>query len=171
VAIFDLFSKRNKPAPDVFLYHELPSKLRAQVVHILRDTISGVDSDQFWQWLGRTIAYEHGLLDIPETPSRYPYNFRDWKIDCLNYFLQASTEHALDVVQLCFQFIANAVDSTDYTLVRVIDNKKAVEALSDLNVKLRENACGYQFETSPRRQDNSSRRLDKDGNTRSACVA
>jgi hypothetical protein len=36
MGILDIFSKRSKPMPDVYVYDVLPNALRAQIVYIMR---------------------------------------------------------------------------------------------------------------------------------------
>ena len=65
--IFDLFSTRNKPLPEVFSYDALPDKLRVQVAHILRQSLGeffylGQLADQIdgWRYISEAIAAAHG---------------------------------------------------------------------------------------------------------------
>src|SRR5689334_21098032 len=102
----DVFSKRNKVLPDVFVY-ELPPKVRAQIVHILENAIGpyfNAGTQDVWASIAKMIAAEHGLLHLPETPGgrHSRYDGPDFYTDCLNYVLQADSELALDLVELAF---------------------------------------------------------------------
>lgn len=105
MGIIDVFSKRNKKLPDVYTYDKLPPKLRYQIVHIFEDAVGPhLDNGHGWQWVAKTIAHEHGILDIPETPTRFRQG-RDYYTDCLNYVLGAEPELALDMVELVMRIV------------------------------------------------------------------
>src|SRR5688572_8552153 len=111
MSVLDVFSKRGKPPADVYVYDQLPPKLRAQLVHLLRDlsdpNIIGIE--QVWMSIAKSIAREHGLLDLPETPS-HRFEGRDYGVDCLNYVFKAEAGHALDLVELVFRFMQTTDD-------------------------------------------------------------
>ena len=144
MGIMDVFSKRNKKLPDVYTYDALPPKLRAQVVHILEEALGPhFDNGRGWAWIAKSIAHEHGLLDIPETRGPVRNRQRDWFTDCLNYVLGAETDHALDMVELGMRVIDQLRDNHFH---RSMVQMSADDAISDLNHRFRENGCGYQYE-------------------------
>ena len=146
MGITDLFSSRKKKLPDVFVYDELPRPLRAQMVHILEAALgpsfllSSMESG--WHWIAKTVAHEAGILDIPETPTRFRRGDRDWFSDCLNYVLEAEPDHALDVVELGMRIVDRFLrnDPGHQQL-----HMRADDAIADLNDRFRMNGCGYQY--------------------------
>jgi hypothetical protein len=143
MGIVDLFSKRNKKLPDVYTYDELPAKLRAQIVHVFEEALGpDLDNGRGWPWIAKTIAHEHGILDIPETPTRVRRG-RDHFTDCLNYVLQAECELALDMVELATRLIDTLRENHYH---RSMVQMSADDAIEDLNHRFRENGCGYQYD-------------------------
>ena len=72
MAIFDLFSKRQKRArgemPDVYVYDNLPRPLRVQIVHIVRDTLRNLYGE-YWEneayiFVNQTLLKEYGLFEL-----------------------------------------------------------------------------------------------------------
>lgn len=146
MAIVDLFSKRQlrlrSDMPDVYVYDELPRRLRAQIVHIIQDAF-GSDSyssnhaSAAYSHINNILCREHGVFTL--TPKNEPHDAA-----VLNFFLcQDSVEMALDVVELSFGLID--------TYVRRIHTTNATinpdNAISDLNGRFKEAGVGYQFES------------------------
>jgi hypothetical protein len=144
MGIIDVFSKRNKKLPDVYTYDELPSTMRAQIVHIFEDAAGdSLQHGRGWQWIAKTIAHEHGILDIPESPGSGFRRARDYYTDCLNYVLQVDTELALDMVEVVMRIVEGLRhDHYHQHIVRM----SAEDAIADLNHRFRENGCGYQYD-------------------------
>lgn len=150
MAIRDIFSKRGKPLPDVYQYTDLPAKLRAQIVHLLEGAIDeryGCEYSSFgpgesiWHEIERTVAAEHGVLNLP----RGKFGTDEPYTACLNYVLQAPTEETLDLVEICFRVIDGGVRrdvSRNTVRPRIVPDV----AIAHLNVRFRENAVGYQYE-------------------------
>lgn len=145
MGVMDVFSKRGKAAPDVYVYDTLPKKLRVQIVHIFEDalgdaldiSIGGVS----WEYLARAIAREHGLLSIPlGAPTRY--GERVHRKDCLAYVLNAETALALDMVEVCCRLLDRSMRSSDHYLQM---HPPVDEPLGELNARFLENGCGYQY--------------------------
>lgn len=107
MGIFDLFSKRQKRArgevPDVYVYDNLPHKLRVQIIFIIKDAF-GIDTydrhaAKAYEFVNQTLCREFGvfqLIDNPESEQHAIFNF---------FLQETSVEHALDVIELCFRFI------------------------------------------------------------------
>jgi hypothetical protein len=68
VGVLDLFSKRQRQqrgeVPDVYTYAELPSKLRVQVVHILRDALPMEHAQGWYREAHDMIAREVGAFSL-----------------------------------------------------------------------------------------------------------
>jgi hypothetical protein len=146
--ILDLFSKRNKPLPDVFTYDTLPEKLRVQVAHILRQSLGEIfylGSVEGWHSVSMQIAAEHGLIELPDVVHRRN-RAPDHYVACMNYILRADPEKALDMIEFSFCHIWNAT-TDDYFARQVgLDRAGALHAIAELNVRFRENGVGFQFE-------------------------
>jgi len=151
MGVSDLFSKRQKRArgeiPDVYLYDELPSTLRVQIVHIVRDAF-GTDSygstrsEDAYGYINNTLCREYGVFKLIE----YANSNSD---AVLKFFLQEQqVERALDVIELCFQlidgYIASDINNYKHFTVRKIEPEAA---LSELNERFKERGVGYQFES------------------------
>jgi hypothetical protein len=149
--ILDVFSKRNKPLPDVFTYDTLPTKLRVQIAHILREAIGpgfqfgGQPGGNGWHFISQAIAAEHGLLELPDIERRR-YDGPDYYIGCMNYILNAAPEHALDMIEFSFRFVLAAVRNSDFAMRACLSSTRPQTAIEDLNFRFRENGVGFQFE-------------------------
>ncbi|WCL50691.1 STM4504/CBY_0614 family protein [Leptospira sp. GIMC2001] len=151
--IFDLFSKKQKRLRgenlDVFRYKDIPTKLRIQIVHIIRETI-GVKNTyygsqdlayQAYENIQNTLCREYGkffLIERNYTP----------ELDVLNFFLQTEDfEQAIDVIDLTFKCIERVIAGENYqNYTKYINVKlKPEEAIKELNIRLKEHAIGYQF--------------------------
>ena len=58
MGVIDVFSKRNKPLPDVFRYDALPEALRVQLVHVLKEDCF-LGHPEVWAFISKGIAKEH----------------------------------------------------------------------------------------------------------------
>jgi hypothetical protein len=127
--------------PDVYQFDSLPGPFRVQVVHILREGIGSGGNDYYetsvpprWRQFHNLVARELGLLELTKD--------RTYEAKCLNWFLgQASTDDALGMIELAFQWIDGVVRNWD-------DNKRrhesirisAADAVEELNARFREHA-------------------------------
>jgi hypothetical protein len=146
VGILDVFSKRNTPPPDVYSYDELPNKLRVQIVHLLegamgREWSPGNFDGDGWAVLAKSIAREHGLLEIPSTRSRY--SGANHFTDCMNYILQADAPLALDLVEVAIRVLDQKLRDNPY---HQREHGSVDGALAELNHRFRENGVGFQYE-------------------------
>jgi len=145
VAIFDLFSKRQKELrgdiPDVYTYDKLPYALRVQIVHIWRDTLG--DEEQYcdrlcggkvieaYQSIVNILCREYGLFQLPTAEK---YDERMYMTELCNYLLQEEeVDKQLDVVELSFR----CIDKSPYY--------HADSAISELNIRFKEHGIGFQF--------------------------
>lgn len=142
MGILDIFSKRNKPAPDVFVYDKLPEKLRVQIGHLFVDAIG--ESWGGWENLARSIACEHGLRVLPTQQAHDFYGAHDYCDDCVVYVLTARAEHALDLIEVAFRVLDDHLrKDRHHWLRRSVD---ADGAIRELNHRFRENGVGYAYE-------------------------
>jgi hypothetical protein len=156
VAIVDLFSKREKRKrmqgqEDVYQYDTLPEAFRVQVMHLWHDALGGWrESDMYlgpgvhhapnewWQQLYKVYIREKGLVALVARRSDPCAQFRE-------YFAQAPTEDALDVIELIFRFVDGYIrDMDQYERQHWrLANPDAV--IAELNGRFREHGIGYEF--------------------------
>lgn len=159
MAIRNLFSKRQRVArgevPDVYDYESLSLTFRNQALHIVDDAfgenIYGNNNiDDIYRYVVRTLLKEYGLQSL----SNHHRNPREE----LHHFFRTTSdyERALDVIELCFAIINNYVRTSDFRNSTCNHALEPDEAISELNVRFRENGIGYQFES------NQIMRLDSD---------
>jgi len=150
VAIIDIFSKRKKREanagkPDVYQYDDLPEPFRVQVVHIWRSALGpyGTDefgrafpSNKFWGTIRDLLCRELGVFCLVQEAA----GAAD---ECIKHLLTASTDGALDIIQLSFQ-VLNRVARDDYGS-RQYRKETADGAIEELNFRFKEHGIGYQF--------------------------
>ncbi len=134
MASYDLFSKRMRrhrgEFPDVYQYDDIPSSLRAQIIHIMTEGIgSGFDnpSSQIFDHIELALKKEHGLLDLP---GRRVYSAER----IAEYLLKVAPESVLDIVELALAGIKHA------------NLRRLQEFAEELNLRFREAGVGYQIE-------------------------
>src|SRR5215813_9298835 len=107
MAITNLFSKRQKQlrkeVPDVYQYDEIPTRLRVQVVHILRD-LFGYPEDYDFNGCLRTFQQISDILSREYGVFRLSPNVRDDVDKQVIDFLvsHANHEQVLDTIEVCF---------------------------------------------------------------------
>ena len=159
MAVWDLFSKRKKQRerhgqPDVYRYDDLPQAFRIQVIHIWIDAIgpwasshsmliSPLDHppNRVWHEIHHAIAREKGVFDLA-TPGDDPFR------QCQHYLQTASTEEALDLIELSFRVIDRLVRGRQSDGYRrsVYGDTPPDEAIAELNARFREHGIGYQYD-------------------------
>ena len=141
--ITDIFSKRNKPVPDVFQYTDLPQPFRVQAVMILND-LFGEDFNQgfgggVYNGIRKALVTEYGRFDLVK-------GVRDFRGAVLQFVMTAETDHALDTIEVSFRA---AEDLGDRRLKQEVNPKATPvgEAVSELNHRFREHGIGFQYES------------------------
>lgn len=142
---YDLFSKRDKPLPDVFTYDEIPEKLRNQIVWIWESTLFRFNEpdDYFGNRITNTyvrslrdvICREHGLTSLAgknRTPEEDFYE---------GFKSSEDTTFVLDIIEVSFRVIQNIQTHRM--------KMSAKQAIAELNHRFRENGIGYCFEGDP----------------------
>jgi hypothetical protein len=144
MAIFETYSKRMKKVEgkiqDVYIYTEIPEKLRVQAAHILSDTI-GFKNNSAWNYIHSTMAKELGLFSLTD-------NMYHKDVDhCLDFLMICSDEEAIDFIELAFFVIDSEALRNDYFTSRAIFNIKQSpdEAIEELNYRFKDNNVGYEF--------------------------
>ena len=150
MAIIDLFSKRQKrltgEVPDIYTYDPIPPRLRVQIVHIIRDAI-GEDNthisrhEKVYEILHNTLCREYGKFSLVGDDNE------NHKEQVLNFLLKTpETDEVIDVIELSFKFIDRFIKNNreykKYTNVKI----EPEDAISELNVRFKENGIGYSFD-------------------------
>lgn len=149
MAIFDLFSKRQKRArgemPDVYIYDQLPNPLKVQIVHIVRDAL-GEDHygshhvQEAYKLINDVLCREYGLFEL----TKYPNSLAE---SVFNHFLgNSEVEKALDFVELAFRIIDRVVRESLYQYNT--DTKiEPDDAIQELNNRFKEHGIGFQYQS------------------------
>ena len=142
--IFDLFSIRQKQSrgeyPDVYQYDDIPTELRVQVVHILRDAFgTSYGSDEPYQLIHGILCREYGVFILDSKYDSYSESVCEFLIQT------EETEKAIDVIELGFRYIDRVVrESPDDFAQRKISPD---DAINELNQRFRQHGVGYQYES------------------------
>jgi hypothetical protein len=153
MAIFDLFSKRQKrlrgEVPEIYKYHDIPSTLRVQIIHILRDTIgedigysynSKKPAEELYDFLHETLCREYGLFSLTHDSEN--------EEQVLNFLLKTEKiEQVFDIIELAFKSI-EVVIKNDYNNYKHYVKVKIspIDAINELNQRFKENGVGYSLE-------------------------
>lgn len=154
VAIFDIFSKRQKQlrgdVPDVYTYDELPQSLKVQIVHIMLDVL-GNEGDYYshqevvkpaYKFIVKTLCREYGLFKLP---SAKDYGDRMYLNELASFLLQENdVEKCIDVIELSFKVADKSTRNYDY-LYRSNASEIADNAIDELNNRFKEHGIGFQF--------------------------
>ena len=154
-----LFSYRKQldegNVPDVYVYDDLPKKLRIQIVHIWRKAIgpyhvySGMEfsdisaNNEGWEAIEKIVAEGHGVFELSDRQSRNVAQ------RCEDYLLRhGSIDETIDLIEVSFRYIDRIVGGLpDYKLQRLGITLSASEAINHLNERFRRAGVGYQFES------------------------
>lgn len=145
MSILDTFAKREERArnagkPVIYVYDDLPEKLRVQIVHIYReistevlDSISNSCARVAWEWINRTAAKEMGKFGL-STHSRDAF-------DQCSYFIlnDENYEQVLSLIEISLGYI-NVIVRQQYPVA----GKLLASSISELNQRFQENSVGYQ---------------------------
>lgn len=147
MAILELFSKRQKrlrgEVPDVYVYEEIPSSFRVQIVHIIRDTIGQDKYDKrargTYEFIHKTLCKEYGVLALKKHARSDSEAVLDYFLSCDDY------ERCLDVIEVCFRIINDYVADNYYGYTT--SSQEPDDAIGELNYRFKESGVGYQFES------------------------
>jgi len=148
--VFDLYSKRQKKlrgeVPDVYVYDEFPSTLRAQLSYMVKDLLG--DQTQYHRFdMPKQVYYqivmilkkEYGLHALVTGHVVSPFTE-------LHDFLlrELDVERCLDAVELCYRIGDNLARNYSYTQRRDASDH-VDDCLSELNERFKEAGCGYEL--------------------------
>jgi hypothetical protein len=135
---------RDEGQPDVYTYDTASPKLRAQVIHILNDSsdaLSVGDCSKIWEGIQRNLLPEIGKLSIDGN--------RGVQENLSKYILKTTDEEVFIFIDIAFRIINVGVRGFIGGRYDYVSNLlRPDQAIQDLNERLRENKCGYQFEVS-----------------------
>jgi len=144
--IYNLFSKRMKvergEISDVYQYDIFDDSLKVKIIHILKEYFGeNYISEEYFQKIINILCREYGVFELTR---RYRNNYEH----LFNYFLdEKDTEKALNVVELCFQFI-DKVARKDERIVYDWGSKIPPDnTIRELNERFKEEGFGYKYES------------------------
>lgn len=154
MAIFDLFSKRQKKlkgeVSDIYIYDEIPTQLRVQIIFILEDTIGhrafSLSEDlpaKAYKLIHTSLAREYGQFVLGENHSESDED------QLLDFFLKSDeTDKVIDVIELCIKYIDKVIRH-DYNTYKHHTEVKMTpdEAIAELNERFKEHGIGYAYES------------------------
>ncbi|MGB7308091.1 MAG: hypothetical protein WBC67_03400 [Candidatus Acidiferrales bacterium] len=155
MAVYKTFSKRRLEQeragkPVLFQYDHFPEAFRVQVVHIWTTALgsavhrtwsssTNTPSYTYWDLIAKTLSREMGVpclgkpLDDPDT-------------QCRHYLLTSDPDGVLDILELSFRVIDRAVRNlSHYDCQTAGITQSADDAIDELNQRLLEHGCGYQY--------------------------
>ena len=157
MAVFELFSKRQKALrgdiPEVYTYEDLPNRLKVQIIHIWSDTLGndheynsdsshGANVRRAYKFIVDALCREYGHFRLPSADK---YGQRHYSNELANYLLQVDDiERQLDIVELSFRYIDKMTRKYNY-LDRQNPSERVDNAISELNIRFKENGVGYSF--------------------------
>lgn len=154
MAIFNLYSKRQKilrgEVSDIYVYDEMPSSLKVQIVQIIKDVIGRSISVSYpdkaseaYSYINKSLCHEYGVFSLnKKIPNDYPESA------VLNFLLQTDDiERVIDVIEFSFLYIEKFIkpEFSSYTYNTKVEMNPD-EAIEELNYRFMENRVGYQYE-------------------------
>ena len=139
---FDIYSKREKSPPDVFVYDKIPYALRVQVLHIVDRTIRSFTLQPLvYEDAADILREEYGVLRLPHLIDRRSNAAREVR----QFFLKEERhiERVLDVVEVLLRLmrVKWAYEVSDPT----INPATVSDAIGDVNRRFKEHGVGYEF--------------------------
>ena len=149
-----LFSYRKQldegNVPDVYVYDDLPEKLRIQIVHILRkaigpyhvysgmETYDVIENNEGWEAIENIVAEAHGVFQLSD---RQLLNVSK---RCEDFLLRhRSIDETIDLVEVSFRYIDRILGHlSDYKLQRLGITLSPSDAISHLNERFRRAGVG-----------------------------
>jgi hypothetical protein len=142
MSVFPIYSRSVDVMPDVYVYDQIPDKLRNQIIRIWGDFFRQLRIGQrnsIFQKVTDIISNEHGVLNFPGSFGQIVDYFKELKDSNL----------ALDVIQIMFLTIE---ESPGYMLAPLADGLPVTRlkyppqlAIQSLNDRFNQSAIGYQY--------------------------
>lgn len=147
--IFDLYSKRQRrlkgEVSDVYIYDEVPQKLRVQIVHIIRDITGEPDlyyhasTNEIYEFIHNALCQEYGVFNLTNNSTT----------DCesiFNFLLNTKdVEQVLDTIELTFRVIAAFARERGFS---AHEAKITIgDGIAELNERFKEHGIGFRYES------------------------
>jgi len=151
MALPNIFSRRKRQeaaaSSDVFIYNDLPNKLRVQIVHIWAEAIGGIgDGYQghrpkvIYEQIVQIIRKEKGVFELIK-----PAN-NNAQAEFYNWFLtETDVDFLLDAVELSFRFIDTYIRGAGQ-FYQGKTRTSPDAAIEELNARMLEAQVGFQYE-------------------------
>jgi hypothetical protein len=137
----DIYSKRNKKAPDQLVYDKIEEKLRVQIIRTWKKFFNQYDektSEKLWDMINGIICDEHGKHTLIKD---YGLGGYEEFYRCQHYFENLeSLEQSFDVIEIVFRAISKIPE-----IVHQRISHSPEEIVKELNERFRENDFGYEF--------------------------
>jgi HEPN domain-containing protein len=144
--IFDLFSKRQKrlrgEVPEVYVYDDIPTALRIQIVHIWRDALGDLKKydtpvEGAYKLVHDTLCREYGLFALASG--------REASERLIEFLLsEKNTERVLDAVELSFRYVERVASDNGYRY-RASPSMTPKGAVAELNARFLEHGVGFEY--------------------------
>ena len=150
MAVFDLFSKRQErtrgETPEVYQYKEIPSSLRVQIVHIIRDsfgrdTYGNPLASKGYEYIHQSLCREYGVFTLKVNCGSDAEAVFYYFLNCKNH------EQVLDIVEFSFHLIDTYTREWQYEHFTQDRKCTADDAIEELNARFKEHGIGYQYES------------------------
>ena len=139
--IHDIFSKRGKKPPDVFVYDTIPNELRIQFVYILDRTLRLMPSaPDVYARVSDILKEEYGVFAFDEVPD---YLIDNKTKELQYHFLNVDDhKHVLDIIELALRLLIESVSSGSYSqrLAKLVGY-----TVDQVNRRFKEHGIGYEF--------------------------
>jgi hypothetical protein len=146
MTIHNLYSKRLKHQPDIFIYDDLSDKARTQIQYIIEDFIKingwTEAKKKFHQVIFDILTREHGVQELYSDG----WNAHSKESQLKTYLLsEQDIPKVIDTIEVQFKGIKNWNIFTNGTYENV-NRYSPEDAIDDLNTRFRENGLGYKFD-------------------------
>lgn len=132
--IYETFTKRmekeKNESIDIYIYYDIPEKLRIQILHIWDEVIG--NNYKIWNMINTILSKELGKISLDDINDNV---YRK----CKSFLLQSYWSYTLDIIELSFVIMEGLKGTYGY------NNKEIDEAIEELNFRFKENKVGYEF--------------------------
>ncbi len=149
----DSYSRRSRAHNiEVYIYDHVPSKLRVQIIHILKSAIGDyykgeryeTRPEKYWNFIHQYMLDELGkfFLSSPQEHSTHKNLCQDF----IDWFRTESTpvDSFLDALEISMRVIDRLIrDKSDY--IKKFSDRIPDQALNELNARMQEAGFGFQY--------------------------
>lgn len=142
--MFEVFSKRlrkskQEKVSDVYVYDNIPKRLRVQISHIWTSSI-GDYNHQSWDYINETLSKELGLFHLTDD------GYKKSVEHCHDFLLNCTHEQAIDIIELSLVVLDRVLRHTsNYDKERFGITQSADKAIEEMNYWFKDNNVGYEF--------------------------